>query len=211
MKPLISKLILALSLILFLTSCNDNKENNNNSIKIPVITCKGNLSMCDGYIPPSMPNERENNKDLLGVDSNNNGVRDDIEIYIYDRFKDTKNYKVDREIAMQFARMSKELIQNPETAYEDGKYVIEDRALACQFYYYEIYLAANNLENFDAYLKFSKQNDMLDAAMKDVIYNTKDRLMAYIKYNESMSGHVFDDRPYSKDNCDFDIDNLIVY
>lgn len=36
----------------------------------------------DGVIEPDFPDEKENNKTLEGVDSNHDGVRDDIEIWI---------------------------------------------------------------------------------------------------------------------------------
>lgn len=41
-----------------------------------------------GPLPP-IPNEAENNKTLAGVDSNNNGIRDDVEISIYNTHKDS--------------------------------------------------------------------------------------------------------------------------
>ena len=40
---------------------------------------------------PEAPDMEENDATLLGIDSNNNGVRDDIEIEIVDRFGDDKN------------------------------------------------------------------------------------------------------------------------
>lgn len=36
----------------------------------------------DGEIEPDIPNEKENNRTLLGVDANKNGIRDDIDIWI---------------------------------------------------------------------------------------------------------------------------------
>src|SRR5204863_9037043 len=36
----------------------------------------------DGIVEPSFPDEKENNKTLEGIDSNHDGVRDDIEIWI---------------------------------------------------------------------------------------------------------------------------------
>jgi len=39
-----------------------------------------------GYTLPPEPDPKINNSTLLGVDSNNNGVRDDVERWIYDRY-----------------------------------------------------------------------------------------------------------------------------
>jgi hypothetical protein len=36
----------------------------------------------DGEVEPAFPNESENDKTILGIDSNNNGIRDDIDIWI---------------------------------------------------------------------------------------------------------------------------------
>ena len=38
----------------------------------------------DGYILPPKPDSKINDSTLLGVDSNNNGVRDDVEIKIFE-------------------------------------------------------------------------------------------------------------------------------
>ncbi|QDK42953.1 hypothetical protein DOM21_16140 [Bacteriovorax stolpii] len=43
---------------------------------------KARLEIVDGYKTPPMPDKDQNDKDALGIDSNNNGVRDDIEIWI---------------------------------------------------------------------------------------------------------------------------------
>ena len=41
-----------------------------------------------GYMPPA-PDPVENNKTLSGIDSNKNGIRDDVEIAIYNAHKDS--------------------------------------------------------------------------------------------------------------------------
>jgi hypothetical protein len=92
-----------------------------------------------------MPNKKENDKTLLGIDSNNNGVRDDVEHYIFNRFKNSKNYRVEREIAMQRARATQLFMINPETGYQDGKSKLTEKMNSCLFYYYNEYLSANNI------------------------------------------------------------------
>lgn len=50
----------------------------------------------DGELEPRMPDDDENDKTVLGIDSNNNGIRDDVEIYINRRFNEAdfrKAYK----------------------------------------------------------------------------------------------------------------------
>ncbi|MDR1007179.1 MAG: hypothetical protein LBL65_01280, partial [Campylobacteraceae bacterium] len=111
--------ILCVFLLLTLTSCSSNSNNKTNSSSTDLY--HGGETV-DGYTLPPMPNPTENNKDIFGIDTNDNGIRDDIEIYIYNRFQGYTNSKVEREIAMQWARTATRLIQNPETAYEDKKY-----------------------------------------------------------------------------------------
>lgn len=58
----------------------------------------------NGHTLPPEPDPAINNSTLLGIDSNNNGVRDDVEIYIYKRFsKEAEFPKTMTAIAMQYA------------------------------------------------------------------------------------------------------------
>lgn len=50
---------------------------------------------------PPMPDEKENSKTLLGIDVNKNGVRDDIEIYIY------KNISQDKDVFNAYMQMAR--------------------------------------------------------------------------------------------------------
>jgi hypothetical protein len=208
------KLFLVALALTCITSCGGGKSSNGNSDSSggtnpnTDTSNPGNFSMGDYYIPPIMPNPITSDLTLLGVDSNNNGVRDDVENYIYDRFKGYKNYKVEREIAMQFARAAQLLIQDPEKAYEDKKYLIGSRVNSCQEYYYDTY---TKNQSFEEYITYTENHKIFDADFKDVIFNTKQRLKAYFKYNESLSGHVFEGRFHTKDNCDFDIDAILEH
>ncbi|MDR1614892.1 MAG: hypothetical protein LBS26_04900 [Campylobacteraceae bacterium] len=199
-----TKFSLILIFLLTLTSCSDNKTSSSSAT-----TGSGGYQggeTVDGYTLPPMPPKTQNDATLLGIDTNNNGIRDDVEIYIYNRFQGYTNSKVEREIAMQYAKTATQLIQSPETAYEDKKHEIEDRALDCKWYYYDTYL--KNV-TYSEGLKYRMEHDVLDDRLDDAIFNTKDRLKAYFKYNASMSGHVFSDRIAVKEACDFDVDALI--
>lgn len=54
------------------------------------------------YTLPPEPDPKINNSTLLGIDSNNNGVRDDVERWIYMEYKDKHPIYID--IAMQAGR-----------------------------------------------------------------------------------------------------------
>jgi hypothetical protein len=196
-------LFISLAVALTIAACSDNNSKSYKSTG----PYYGGETADDGYILPAMPDPKTNDKTLLGVDSNNNGIRDDVEIYIYNRFQGYTNSKVEREIAKQWARRAQQTLISPETAYEDGKDKLTDRVLSCQWYYYDTYL--QNIRGFNNREAYRKQHDVFDAEFKDIVYNTKDRLKAYFRYNESMSGHVFEGYKHVKEACDFDPDPLI--
>jgi hypothetical protein len=195
-----TKLSIILTIVLSLTSCSSNDNNNSKT------TYHGGETI-DGYTLPPMPNSKTNDETLLGTDTNDNGIRDDVEIYIYNRFQGYVNSKVEREIAKQWARRAQQTLISPETAYEDKKYELTDKVLSCQFYYYNTYL--QNIKGFANRESYRSKHDIYDPEFKDIIYNTKDRLKTFFRYNKSMSGHVFKDYPHIKENCDFDPDPLI--
>jgi hypothetical protein len=154
-----------------------------------------------------MPDEDLNDSTLLGIDANNNSIRDDVEIYIYNRFQGYVNSKVEREIAKQWAKRAQQTLISPETAYEDGKHELTERAISCEYYYYKQYL--KDIPDFATRQAYRLKHEVFNAEFQDVVFSTKERLKAYFRYNKSMSGHVFKDYPNTKETCDFDPDPLI--
>ena len=70
----------------------------------------------NGHTLPPAPDPQVNNATLLGVDVNNNGVRDDVERWIYEEYKDKHPIYID--IAMQEGRAYKLVLEHPEKAKE---------------------------------------------------------------------------------------------
>ena len=206
MRLLFSKIALSLSLVLTLCACGS--EDSNQTIGTnPCKNSIGNYSMCEEYILPPMPDKKENDKTLLGIDSNNNGVRDDVEIWIYNRFKDNENYRVDREIAMQWTRAFVYVISNdPFNAYINETYKVMDRVHDCQWYFYETYL--EGVEDYGVGFEYRDKHNIYDE-LDEVYFNTEERIGAYGIYNYSLGGNTFSIGPYTKDNCDFDIDAIM--
>ena len=84
-----------------------------------------------GHTLPPEPDETLNNSTLLGIDSNSNGVRDDVERYIIKRFsKDPKYPKTKIALAMQYAWATQKILENPTMASD----IYESKALACEPY-----------------------------------------------------------------------------
>ena len=155
-----------------------------------------------GHQLPPEPDPVVNDSTLLGIDVNENGVRDDVERYIYNRFKNFENAHIDRAIAMQYAKATQVIIQEPETAYEKKTYELMDDTFDCQAYYFKLF-AGDSWENW---FKYSLEHNVFDERFKDIVFNTRERLEAYLKYNDSLSGHIYDSRSKIKEKCNFDSD-----
>lgn len=157
----------------------------------------------NGHRLPPEPDPIVNNSTLLGIDSNNNGVRDDVEKYIYRRFVGFNNAKIDRAIAMQYARAAQIIIQEPEMAYDRKTYVYMHNAIDCAWFYYQ-----KSSASFKELLEYRQDHKIFDDLLEDRIFNTRERLEAYMTYNDSLSGYMFDSRPRTKEKCDFDFETL---
>ena len=192
------------TLMLMFSACGDGKGDattpgtETNTTQVPLVI--------DGYTLPPMPDKALNDSTLLGIDSNDNGVRDDVEIYIYKRYKEGINYKIDRAIAMQYAKATQVTLIEPEKAYENKTYMLMENAGDCEWYHYDTHLkdATTYLEG----RKYRQAHDVFDAEMKDVIFNTRMRLEAYMKFNDALSGHIFESTSPTKDKCDEDLSKV---
>lgn len=81
----------------------------------------------DGHVLPPEPDPKVNNATLLGVDVNDNGVRDDVERWIYERYKDAHPIMIP--LKMQAARAYQKIIIDPSKAKET--YHIVDDQMNC--------------------------------------------------------------------------------
>ena len=128
----------------------------------------------NGYKLPPEPDETLNNSTLLGIDSNNNGVRDDVEIYVIKKYAKADYPKIKTGIAMQWGATAQQVIQNPETAYEDKKYMLINRANNCESYaYYQ------KLKKIGHY---SIDNNIFNDEYVDKVFNTKERIKGILSF-----------------------------
>jgi hypothetical protein len=101
------KIILTLALLLFI-GCNGTP-----SASTPVI--KSTDIVINGFNVPPAPDPIENDKTFFGVDSDNNGVRDDIDREIARKSKN----RVDKEMATSYVKNFTEAISEPEKAFSE--------------------------------------------------------------------------------------------
>ena len=134
----------------------------------------------NGHRLPPQPDKALNDSTLLGIDVNDNGVRDDVERWIYEEYKDKHPIYVD--IAMQAARGYKLVLETPERAKE-----IHGEATAyldCESYY----------KTYAKYFNepiLVKENVVGEYFRKTIYFNTKDRMDAYGQYDILLSGDSY--------------------
>ena len=153
----------------------------------------------NGYILPPEPDETINNSTLLGIDSNDNGVRDDVERWIFLDMEIYNGYeKIEQVIAMQKAKAFQMTLSDPTNA-DDKVQIAMNAAHDC----WNWYDYSKKSHSFGSHGKFS-------VALKDKCFNTKERLKTYWKYDGTLAGRVFTSTPTLKTEtqCEINIDEL---
>ena len=155
----------------------------------------------NGFKLPPKPDEKKNNETLLGIDFNHNGIRDDVERWVIHHYANDPKYpKTKTAIALQYAWASQKILENPTM--ESKKYL--DDALDCQYYW--LNKKTQGLSGKDS-IHFSVLHTVFgDPVLKDKIYNNKERIEQYFRFNKALSGHMFEGRDESIRNCRYDID-----
>ena len=147
----------------------------------------------NGYRLPPEPDPAVNNATLLGVDSNANGVRDDVERKIYLNY----DKEVTRQMLMQSARVNQKMLADPELEKNAFYWVGEPkkRRIGCKVYIFRTY-----------------DIDLFHYATENDIYNTKDRIQKYMQYNQALSGGVYttEELYTSESSCDFNITKALA-
>ena len=160
----------------------------------------------DGHRLPPEPDPKVNNATLLGIDSNHNGVRDDVERWIYDRYKNSHPVMIP--LRMQAARAYQKIIVDPSKAYETDKYMVD--AQNCEWAFTSLW--ANAFGRKPLVLIEPEDAIKEDKELEYVQYNTTQRARAYANYNQTLSGGVFElEDPSEKwiENCDFNTTKFI--
>jgi hypothetical protein len=154
----------------------------------------------NGHTLPPEPDPKINNATLLGIDSNNNGVRDDVERWIYNRYKDEHPIMIP--LKMQEARAFRYIIQDPSQARERNKEA--EKSSLCQYVFTTEW--ANSFGRKPLILRDSATEIKELREREEIQFNTAERARAYGEYNQNLSGIVFDSSWPSEswiEGCDF--------
>jgi hypothetical protein len=135
-----------------------------------------------------------NDSTLLGIDSNDNGVRDDVERWIYEKYKDKHPIHID--IAMQAGRAWQRVLEDSSKAKEI--YPMVDAPSYCESYYkiYAKYFNEPILITEDVTNEYFRSK---------IIFNTQNRMNAYVEYDSLLSGDSYTTPKIGegKELCDF--------
>lgn len=159
--------------------------------------------MINGYKLPPEPDEALNNSTLLGIDVNENGVRDDVERYIIIKEANNPNFpKTWTAITLQFAWAWQKMIETPVV---DSRIHLE-QASACREYFIEKH---TSYMSYQDYRKWRiEHSSVLGVDLEDKIFNTKERIQQRFTFNSACSGNVFESRDTVPDACRTNIDEL---
>lgn len=153
--------------------------------------------MIEGHL---LPHEPENpGATLLGVDKNSNGVRDEVERWIYREMPTYHHPEIERVIAMQQAKAYQMALVDP-TNTDDKVLNALTRGSDCWAYY-----------SYSKDIPFDGAVEKFDNSLKDIVFNTKERLKTYYEYDYSLKGRVFFSTPLRLLNtsyCDKNIDEM---
>lgn len=144
----------------------------------------------NGYVLPPTPDPTLNNATLLGVDSNDNGIRDDVERKIVIKYVKP----IEIELMLSYAKIDQEIM----ASLESDVLVLErkgSRVSDC-----EMYLLKQGIDI---------KNSVSDS--ENFTYNTKSRAKKYMNYNKALSGGVYGSSPsdWNAEACNFDVEQML--
>ena len=127
---------------------------------------------------------------LLGIDSDNDGVRDDIQRYIYFNYPDNERVRT----ALTYMAMRYQLLL-PQSNDRDAALqyaTVLTRDAECLFYI------------------LGEESVNIKSALKAEILNTQERSITYINFSNNLAGRTIMNAPLKewKNSCGFDIDSV---
>jgi hypothetical protein len=186
--------ILIALLMLLISGCSDTKKD-----ETAGTDTNATPLVINGYTLPPEPDPKVNNSTLLGIDSNDNGVRDDVERRIYLEQKKA----VDRAVLMQEAKAWQTLFIDPAgDAIATEKRI--SRVMECSafvMFRYGIQLELNKADPIGSLIY-----------IKELTLNTPSRMKAYLQYDQALSGGVYSaSPPWVLDDsvCDFNVTQVV--
>jgi hypothetical protein len=127
---------------------------------------------------------------LEGIDSDGDGLRDDIQRYIALTYPDSQ--KTRAALRQYTIALNKVMLESPDEESALNNTELIHRASECLWYI------------------FSENSIKMKKILKSEYLNTMDRSQAYLEYNSKLGGHVFRGKDFDeyKSSCTFDPDTM---
>ena len=157
----------------------------------------------NGYMLPLEPDEILNNSTLLGIDSNDNGIRDDVErLIITEQAKNPNFPKTHTAISLQYAWAWQKMLENPTI--ESDEYLAQ--VSACKRYFFDKH--TKNIEGYRNSRKWRREHGSMNIGLQDELFNTKERIKQRFAFNKACSGNIFKAKKAVISACRTNIDML---
>ncbi len=144
-------------------------------------TPKPKKEIINGYTLPPEPDPKINNATLLGVDSNKNGIRDDVERWVVKTLAHTK-FRNNLYMTDLFMKRSK--YEQQRLSHEDPTPQEVLKSYEKQEDDEECFVYIVNQKEMDEYEKLSQK-------FRDQVYNTHKRLKIYFRYEKRLPMREF--------------------
>ncbi|MDR2173141.1 MAG: hypothetical protein LBE32_02905 [Burkholderiales bacterium] len=160
--------LLAISLVWIIAGCNE-KNSEETTPATPTTSQEPIIALEESGAIPKL--ERENT--LTGVDANANGVRDDIDAFINNKYSSNAQ----RAAVIQTAKAMQNALTSDTTNIQDIKAIAQEISYGINC----IYLQFDGAEGTTPPAQVVHE-------LKSITSNTKQRLLAYLEFNKALDG-----------------------
>jgi hypothetical protein len=164
-----------------------------NKVSLPVLLEVEEV--INGYKLPAEPDLKESDTTLEGIDTNSNGIRDDVERKIIKKYS---HNKLATALLLSGAKQYQAVLEQPLSNAQEIRKEIS-RYINCR-----VYLARFNSE-------IDSDNFLVTRILKDMVYTTRDRTERFLEYNYALSGDSYGGGidEWAKSSCDKEVQEVL--
>ncbi len=192
-KKIIRLFLTALSVvgILFFAGCSGSGSSPASQTSQPTVTNSSQPTVTNSTDQSGLPPDpgEAGKQTLAGVDSDHDGVRDDVQRYIAQTYSNSE--KTRAALTQDAKVVQSELLDANSKQLSMQHSDEEDKAASC----------LNSLVGLDNSIEMQKKLEV-------TILNTDDRTRAYFKYDDQLGGEVFSLLPDDSSYCTFDVNTM---
>lgn len=139
-----------------------------------------------------------------GIDANRNGVRDDVELYLLEKYEDDPLLLA---LGMQTAAETQKtlIVYNDKTL--SREHARSDTSFECGLMVWDRKHGTHSVDTPEGQRNYFTE-EAYEHQLRDRILNTEERLKAHWRYNSQLGGMNFPSKKPVKTDCRFDPDML---